>query len=531
MDRLVELEQKEADLEKRIAENEAEISRIRAAMVAVARPGAHPPYTIQEIPGKGVGLVATDKIPRGTRILSEEPIITIPDDAPDMEYLKSSIAKQVARLSPAQREAFLSLPSIYPFTNDAEHYLGIVRTVTLPIGEDGVDGGIFLEACRINHACDNNAQKSWNSNIKRHTVTALRDIEAGEEITIFYLAKLTNRAERQAALRAKFGFTCACRLCSLPAAESDESDRRLDQILRLEGMISRSTMDMSFISSPLRVLRCIEQQMQLYHEHGPHDVGLPRAYFDAAQVALASSDLARGRIFLKRALDGWTETFGRDCDQVVRHGSLLDDPSHMVVYGFSAKWKTGVDDVPTDLSEDALENWLWRRETATASSSSPTPQFADLRDRSVFPSFSELPDENDLSLEYYELVDGNTLRPRRHWCLLGEIVDVGADIRLRFTVRDMDGEEVNVAFHTAMRGMELGAGEVRVGYTVGIAHAERHVFAFSPPGIRQEDPSTVKVCTHHVFTVWDLAFGFPPLTLINYLLIRSFPFHCRSCSH
>ncbi|KAK3303898.1 uncharacterized protein B0T15DRAFT_485695 [Chaetomium strumarium] len=441
-------------------------------------------YVIQEIPGKGFGLVATTKIPRGTRILSEEPIITIPEHALDMEYVKSSIAKQVARLSRAQREAFLSMPSIHSYQTDEEHYLAIVRTIALPMGEkeDGQDGGggIFPLACRINHACDNNAQKNWNSTIKRHTVHALRDIEAGEEITIFYLGQLTKSAERQAALRAKFGFVCACRLCSLPRAESDEIDKRLDEIQQLEETISRSAMTMSALSAPLRQLRYMEREIQLYGETGRIDIGVPLAYFDAAQLALAKSDLARGQIFLKRALEGWTDAFGEDCDQVVRYGFLLGDPTKM-------------DDVPVNLSPDAFEKWLWKRETGTPNSGPRPPQFANLRDRSVFPSFSELPNEDSLDLDFYEMVDGSTLRPRRHWCFLAEIVDIGADVRLRFAVRDVDGEKIEVAFHTLKRGIEWINDDVRVGHTVGIAHAERHVFAFSPPGIRQEYPNTLRI--------------------------------------
>jgi hypothetical protein len=57
------------------------------------------------------------------------------------------------------------------YGNAAEQYLGIIRTNALPIEADGSEGGIFLEVCRINHACDNNAQKNWNENIKRHTVS------------------------------------------------------------------------------------------------------------------------------------------------------------------------------------------------------------------------------------------------------------------------------------------------------------------------------------------------------------------------
>jgi hypothetical protein len=113
-------------------------------------------------------------------------------------------------------------------------YLGIIRTNALPFGDDVREGGIFLDACRINHACDINAQKSWNKNIKRHTVHALRDIEKGEEITIYYLGVLNSRKARQEALRRKFAFACLYRLCSLPPSQSQESDRRLDEIM-LEG--------------------------------------------------------------------------------------------------------------------------------------------------------------------------------------------------------------------------------------------------------------------------------------------------------
>lgn len=148
-------------------------------------------YALQEVPGKGRGLVATRKISKGTRILSEEPIIRVPEVLDSQTQLES-IHEQVDALTPDQRRAFLSLHNIY--VNDAaSQYLGIIRTNALPFGDDVEEGGIFLDACLINHACDNNAQKSWNENIKRHTVHALRDIEKGDEITIYYLGVLNSR--------------------------------------------------------------------------------------------------------------------------------------------------------------------------------------------------------------------------------------------------------------------------------------------------------------------------------------------------
>ena len=181
-------------------------------------------YALQEVPGKGNGLVATRTILKGTRILSEEPIVRVPKAVLSSQTLSASIHRQVDALTPNQQKAFLSLHNIYA-DGAAPQYLGIIRTNALPFQDDVSEGGIFLDACLLNHACDNNAQKSWNENIKRHTVHALRDIEKGEEITIYYLGVLNSRKIRREILERRFAFTCSCRLCSLPPDQSQESDR------------------------------------------------------------------------------------------------------------------------------------------------------------------------------------------------------------------------------------------------------------------------------------------------------------------
>jgi hypothetical protein len=131
----------------------------------------------------------------------------------------------------------------------------------------------------------------------------MRDIEKREEITIYYLAVLKSRKERQEALRKRFAFTCGCRLCSLPQDQSDESDRRLSKIFNLDYLIGRAGLD-GILTSPSNLLRYVDQQINLYNEHGPDDNGLPRAFFDAAQITVANGDLTRARIFAERAVLG-----------------------------------------------------------------------------------------------------------------------------------------------------------------------------------------------------------------------------------
>ncbi len=443
-------------------------------------------YALQEVPGKGKGLVATRKIPIGTRILSEEPFIRVPEAALSSQTLLASIRRQVDALTRDQQRAFLSMHNIHA-DDAASRYLGIIRTNALPFGDDVREVGIFLNACRINHACDNNAQKSWNENIKRHTVHALRDIEKGKEITIYYLRVLNSREARRKTLRRKFGFTCSCRLCSLPPDQSQESDRRLDEIFKLDGLIGGDGM-MGISSAPLRILRYVDQQIRLYNEQGPDDAGLPRAFLDAAQIATANGDLARARIFAERAALGWIVLEGDDSSRVLQTRALSRDPSKHELYGMSMKWKTTVDEIPQGHDLKEFENWLWRREKPKRPG-----QLIDFRNRATFPSFIDLPDENGISPEFYASSDGFTYRPRRHWLFLAEIVDFATLLRLQMDIKDVDGTTVPLFFYTDGRGSELVPSKVQKGYTIAILYAQRHAFMFSEPGIRHEEPTNIKV--------------------------------------
>ncbi|KAI0183607.1 hypothetical protein EV127DRAFT_457403 [Xylaria flabelliformis] len=441
-------------------------------------------YALQDVPGKGKGLVATEKISKGTRILSEEPIITLACDVMNSERLQTSISQQVASLSEYQQRAFLSMHNIHPYKDATGQYLGIFKTNSLPTEAIEDKGAIFLEACRINHACDNNSQKNWNEEIKRHTVHALRDIDQGEEITITYLGPLKNRKARQKALQEKFGFTCSCRLCSLPPEQSQESDRRLEEIHRLDGVIDQLGIE-GLLVYPLRTLRYFDQQVHLYRDQGREDVGFAQTFVNAAQLAIANSDLARGRIFAERAVSVWKTTIGGDDTQAIRNGALAQDPSDYELYGASMKWKTKVDEVPQGLEPSDFEDWLWRREKLNG--------LGNLRRRATFPGFIDLPNEHAFDPEFYESSNTGSYQPRRHWCFLGEIVDFASLLRLQMEIKDIDGTNIPLFFYTHDRGNELDPAQVQKGYTVAILYAERHRFMFSEPGIRHEDPRMIKI--------------------------------------
>jgi hypothetical protein len=115
-------------------------------------------------------------------------------------------------------------------------------------------------------------------------------------------------------------------------------------------------------------------------------------------------------------------------------------------------------------------------------------ELADLRSRATFPRFIDLPDKNDVDLDFYKSSDMVTYRPRRHWCFLGEIVDFATFLRLQMEIKDVDGRTTPLLFYTDGRGSELAPTQIHIGYTVAILYAQRHAFMSSELGIRHEDP-------------------------------------------
>jgi len=70
-------------------------------------------YTTKAIAGKGKGLVAITKIPKGTRMLSEVPIFRVPWKYSDIKAVERIVAKEVECLNEDQQRAFFDLSNIH----------------------------------------------------------------------------------------------------------------------------------------------------------------------------------------------------------------------------------------------------------------------------------------------------------------------------------------------------------------------------------------------------------------------------------
>ena len=133
------------------------------------------------------------------------------------------------------------------------------------------------------------------------------------------------------------------------------------------------------MSSPLRSLGFADPQVRLYNEQGPDDAGLPRAFLDAAQIAIANGGLARGRIFAERAVSGSWTVLGGDSIEVIKHGTLARDPLKYMLYGISTEWRTTVNEAPRGLEPSDFKDWLCKREKPKY-----LGQLADLRSHATY---------------------------------------------------------------------------------------------------------------------------------------------------
>ncbi|KAI1396977.1 SET domain-containing protein [Hypoxylon fuscum] len=312
-------------------------------------------FEIQQIPGKGRGLLATSDIAKGTRIVSEKPLFTINSMA--QPTLEEVLAKKLKALPKEQQRQFLSLhnnfPGPYPFS-------GIVKTNCLPCGVGSPIGGAYPTICLINHSCLPNAHCNWNEDYEVETVHATSLIKAGEEITINYSDEGPSYV-RQARLRKSFGFDCNCIVCSLPKQELEASDARRLEIQRLDEAIGDPVRMRDRPSASLADCRSLANIIK--EEYGdPMDPLYARLYYDAFQICAGHGDRVRASVFAEKAYKIRVMCEGEDSSLTKRTKRFADDPTSHSTFGvYSKKWKGPGKFSPSSLDAADFEAWLWRR--------------------------------------------------------------------------------------------------------------------------------------------------------------------------
>lgn len=167
------------------------------------------PYSIQPSPKHGLGMFATQDTAKGTLLLSEKPLFSLPLNDP---LTSSSVATPLHKLPQKQQDLFNELAGL-------ESEPAIVGRFKVNSFHLKHEYAIFPTISRINHSCAPNAFYAWNEqlNSPRLTVYAIAAIEKDKEITVSYIDPSSNLEVRQKNL-ALYGFVCDCSVCK-PATD------------------------------------------------------------------------------------------------------------------------------------------------------------------------------------------------------------------------------------------------------------------------------------------------------------------------
>lgn len=91
---------------------------------------------------------------------------------------------------------------------------------------------VFEIASRFNHSCVPNACFAWNEKLGVETVYAIKDIAAGEEITLSYVDPLYDVSARMWELW-HYGFECDCPACGDTRVQGSFAARSRERRWRL----------------------------------------------------------------------------------------------------------------------------------------------------------------------------------------------------------------------------------------------------------------------------------------------------------
>ncbi|KAI8280126.1 hypothetical protein K4K60_005140 [Colletotrichum sp. SAR11_57] len=258
-------------------------------------------WEVRPSPGKGLGIFARRKIPKGTRIIDETPLFTVDPGSlvSGQGFAFDAIATAVDRafetLNATARAAYLSCPE-HREMDDAAFSREALIFRTNGFTMAGGTIGIFPRIAKLNHACTpNSASVSVDG---RRIIWAGRDIAADEEVTVTY-APLTETTEARRARLAQWGFECSCQSCSArDEGAGAADDLKRVEMKRLMGLIERELGSDSFGGD---VSPYAEKLVKLVEEVGLVDY-LSKAYKYAAYAASRAGKYGVARKWAKKEL-------------------------------------------------------------------------------------------------------------------------------------------------------------------------------------------------------------------------------------
>ncbi|KAF5714426.1 SET domain-containing protein [Fusarium mundagurra] len=148
------------------------------------------------------------------------------------------------------------------------------------------------------------------------------------------------------------------------------------------------------------MLQRVQRLLHLLAGEEINDATVPWAYCDAFQIAITHGDQARAKIVAERALSPWMLIKRYDSPEVKKLQKLSNDPSQHASHGFTTKLVFTVEGAPADMKGNDFEDWLWSEKKCD------NQQFIHFRDEAAIPAFENLPDEDNVDLDFFQTEDG-----------------------------------------------------------------------------------------------------------------------------
>ncbi|KAL1893548.1 hypothetical protein Sste5346_006378 [Sporothrix stenoceras] len=293
-----------------------------------------PPFYESYIIGKGIGLVASTTIRRGDRLMVHDPTLLVNwgmhvEAAPDDR--EALYQDALDRLPAAARGRFSSQTAIGGHSIHANIETNCFR-LFLDGGRDDSTGhlGCYPSAARLNHDCRPNLH--YHIHGATQTVVAVRDIAAGEELSISYVDLLLPRTERQERLN-DWGFECSCSLCRNETA-SAEADKRIEDIAALKKKLDSP--DVVGDPEPVTANTGIELAILYEDEHLDTLVG-QQAYTRAALNCALFAEETCAVAFAHKAMAALLVEVGETAGDLQSMWRLAMDPKAHWAWGLRLK--------------------------------------------------------------------------------------------------------------------------------------------------------------------------------------------------
>ncbi|KAI4616993.1 uncharacterized protein J4E87_008505 [Alternaria ethzedia] len=305
-------------------------------------------YEVRAIPGKGYGCVSLKPIPRGTRILAEDPLLIVPVG----DYMLSDVQKAFDSLTPSQQTLYYTLhsshgqdPNKWPSrihesvppqevlrikeqhkarTDPSPSLISIFQTNCM---EMNAGAAVFPHAARFNHSCNPNACFSWNASIGKETIHVMNPIAAGEEITLSYCDMIHDKSLRVYELK-HYGFTCDC-----PACSDDEEDEtsygyqsaerrfRLQELERETRFFRGANLEKGAQRDDF--VKKLLQLAALHKAEGDYTARLANLFLDIALVCELRGDLGMAELTAGKAVEVKRDCQGADFPNYSRYTDVL----------------------------------------------------------------------------------------------------------------------------------------------------------------------------------------------------------------